>query len=1159
MDVTSKRPRYGVYDVVERLGSGGTGVVLLCVHRESGATVALKTPKDDRRKSREALRREAAALRRLGRSNVRGVVRVLDQGLEEGDPWYAMEFLQRNSLRYMFTRLWQDFPRSAGGAASKIEPTLSASYIVGREFESNASASADHLVRSHPDPSQKPPAAAGELSRVLRVLLRLAEILARIHGEGVVHGDLTPENVVFRDEGDPVLIDFGAALVEVEPEAWRERPLAETRGVGTPGYLAPERISGEPLDARCDLYSLGCIAYELVSGVRAFAASSERDTLRKHLGYRPPPLSAVVDAVPTALEELTLGLIERDPLSRISRAEDVCRALSSLLGEQLSTRSLPRTATLFRPLLRGRSEEFARMRQALEGVRDGKGGLALVSGPTGIGKTRFMNELAAAASRLGLPVVWCRAEGAPTPGNNDLIHAAGLALFEPVVQLALDTTPDGAEVERDASLPPTLHRVLGDLAEGDAEQVTRRALAALSNLIGEVAHTKGLVILVDDLQWADELSLRFLDQHAAQLSEMGALVIAGYRSDEASPAVEQLEQRAIAGVSLDALEPSDIRAMLKDLLGTLSLPEALLDFLIQRTDGNPLFVVEYVRAAMAGKVLRRDEHGSWQFAHRGLADPGAFAVPESIDGLLRARASQLTPHGRAGLELACVLGREFDYMVFAGVLNRQLAAMEVLDELVGSDILLTPEPGRYRFANDALRQALLGGLSDAQRRTYHAEAARFLESLSQRVEPALLGYHLGAAGDSARAAPYLEEAAATARAAQALQRAAELYRMCLRHYQALPPSQGVLEKLVQLYEVLADVLVTRAAHSEARECLTALLTMEGAATHVTLARARRKLGASFWTLHEYEAAAVELEAAEALLERARIAGELDWFEWIQVKLGRFEQLYFSGKIGPELDTLVEQLAGLVDQHGSAEQRCVYYQTAASHAFLKNRYAFEAQALVLAEKGLASAGGLPKHRVALARFIHSCALMLGTRSDCSSAVQGFEQAVADAAAAGETTLIARIRIYQAINLLRTGDVDATERVALQALEAADSARLLPYVAAAQACQGWAAWRRDDTQAAERLLNAARRFWNEHPHKFPFTNIAVFPLLAIAETRDDFTAMRVLLKELERGLPALPPPLCTAIDAALAALDAGTDRAASDATLRVTRLARELAFT
>jgi len=483
-----------------------------------------------------------------------------------------------------------------------------------------------------------------------------------------------------------------------------------------------------------------------------------------------------------------------------------------------------------------------------------------------------------------------------------------------------------------------------------------------------------------------------------------------------------------------------------------------------------------------------------------------------------------------------------------------------LDELVGAEILLAPQPGRYRFANDVLRQARLRALSEAERKAYHTQIGQRLASLQgQQVDLALLGYHLAAAGDAARAAPYLEEAASAARAAHALQRAAELFRMCVRQYEALAPERAATQKLIHLHEALADVLITRAAHSEARQCLTALLALEAATNEVTLARARRKLGASFWTLHEYDAAAAELERAEALLERARAAGEPHWFELIQVRLGRFEQLYFSGRVGSELDALVEQLAGLVERHGSSEQRCVYYQTAASHAFLKNRYAFDAGALVLAEKGLAAANGLPRHRVALARFIHACALMLGTRDECTSAVSGFEQALSEAEAAGETTLIARIRIYQAINLLRTGHVEATERAALIALEAADSARMLPYVAAAQACQGWAAWRRDDLQTAERLLNAARRFWREHPHKFPFSNIAVFPLLAIAQTRDDFEVMRGLLAEFEQGLPALPVALSAAIAAALEACATGTPRSASEAVLGVTGLARDLAFT
>ena len=122
-------------------------------------------------------------------------------------------------------------------------------------------------------------------------------------------------------------------------------------------------------------------------------------------------------------------------------------------------------------------------------------------------------------------------------------------------------------------------------------------------------------------------------------------------------------------------------------------------------------------------------------------------------------------------------------------------------------------------------------------------------------------------------------------------------------------------------------------------------------------------------MHDYPRAARALDEAEAELGQLSDAAEADQHvELIEIRLGRFEQLYFSGKVGPVLDALNEGLVSLLEQHGSNDQRCRYYFMAASNAMLKRRYAYAPDALALAERGLEAAVAVAPQRISLARVV-----------------------------------------------------------------------------------------------------------------------------------------------------------------------------------------------
>jgi len=1154
---------FGPFRVHERLGGGGTGVVMRCTHTAGGASVALKVPQGDGRPAREALRREIGILRRTTRSQLRGVVPLLDHGIERDVPWYAMELLDGHSLRYWVHRLW--FARSTERPDNPIaEVTQTQTIDPGarlRELhapESDAGRVARSSSASGLIVRRRYPAAAGQLERVLEVALRLAEILSRLHAEGIVHGDLTPANVLFRDETDPVLIDFGAALAATEADVWREVPWADAGERGTPGYIAPELILRDPIDARADLYSLGCILYELVSGVRAYEGARVRDILQQQASRDPEPLAQHVDDLPAELDALVLSLMARDPTRRISRAEDACVVLRQLIGGPRKSSEIQPTLGLFRPRLHGRSQPLHDLFAAYDRALTGTVQFILVGGASGIGKTRLMNELGRHAARCGSVVVWCRAR-LTADVEADSTSRAHLALFAPLLELLSElrwTSQRNTEAEdmRQAyadlgSLAAAFVDDVSELGSGATPQeVERRAFDGLAFLMRQLAASTGLVVLIDDLQWSDELCRRFLND-IQRLANSRILIVANYRVEDASRALAGIEHVATSSLNLEALRFEDSREMIQDLLATTVLPDGFARFVAKHAEGNPFFVAEYTRAAIARGVVSR-AGGGWRF-RAGSNDE--FALPDSIDGLLGLRVQQLSETARNTLRLICVLDRDFATSTFGALTGIAAESSETLEELVARDVLVVSSPGHYRFAHDKLREAQEQALDQEERKRQHAHVAMHLEQSLESVsteQHAALGHHWAFAGIPARALEHLvPAAAATARAGHTLDRATRLYRLAIQQCDLIG-TEAHRDMRRSLREQLADVLVMQAKHSEARECLRSLLDELEPAQMLDRARAWRKAATSHWTLHDYAAAEFALDRAhEALVQLGPGPTGPALTELIQIRLGRFEQLYFAGKTGPDLDRVVHELRPLIEAHGTPEQACVYYFMAASYSMLLRRYAFDPEAVQLAQRGIDAAAGLSPQQVAFAHFILAYALALGSQDSCRESLVHFDRALHHAQRIGDATLLSRIRTYHATAYLRLGDIAQTQICAQGALDAAIEAQLPPYIAAANFCQGWVAWKSGRVEQGLSMLQGARDRWKAHPHKFPLQSLALFPLLDSAQQQDDFETATVLLVELREGLPSFPSDLVAAIETAREAIDRSCDQYAATAIANV----------
>jgi serine/threonine protein kinase len=283
----------------------------------NGRMVAIKMPRTGGDVEVASLLREAATLRTVQHA---GIVKVWGDGTWDSMPWIAMELLEGRTLLEEMQRVWEG--KAGAGGGSKLRP---------RSEELPTIPVRPHVLhraRMNTPRAARPRAAAGRFREASGVVTQLAAILDHIHARGYVHRDVKPSNVFLR-EGRVTLIDFGLAC-----RAGTERPMQGREGlcVGTVQYAAPEQITGDAVDARTDVYSLGCVLYELVTGLRPFDGESTNEVAQKHLHRDPAPPSELVSELPGQLEDLLLEMLAKRPADRPATAGAAAARFATLVA-----------------------------------------------------------------------------------------------------------------------------------------------------------------------------------------------------------------------------------------------------------------------------------------------------------------------------------------------------------------------------------------------------------------------------------------------------------------------------------------------------------------------------------------------------------------------------------------------------------------------------------------------------------------------------------------------------------------------------------------------------------------------------------------------------------------------------------------------------------
>ncbi len=556
----------GRYQVKRFLGEGGKKKVYL-VHDtlldRDVAFALIKTEKlDDATRTR--VTREAQAMGRLG--DHPNIITIYDLGDHEGQPYIVI-------------------PVMPGG-----------------DVEGLIEKATEHRL---------------PLDKAMDIAKAVCRGLEFAHAKGIIHRDIKPGNVWLSADGTAKIGDFGLALA-VDLSRLTQPGMM----VGTVTYMPPEQAMGGKVTAKADLYSLGAMLYEMVTGRPPFVGDDSVAIIGQHINT--PPVSPTWHRadLPPALETLILQLLEKDPEKRPESAAVVLQALEAIEAGKIKkepSREAPAENPLYRRVFVGREPELKQLKSAFDGAISGQGALMMVTGEPGIGKTALCEQLSTYVTLRGgrTLVGHCYEEGSLSLPYLAFVEALrSYVLSREVKDLREELGTGAADVARIIS--EIRERLKIKLRpQKDPEEERYRLLQAVTAFLSNAANVQPMMVVLEDLHDADKGTLEMLTHVSRNLAGARLLIVGTYRDVEVdrshplSAALAELRRVSTYGrVLLRGLNADEVRRMLESITRE-SVPWGLAEAVHRQTEGNPLFVQEVVRYLVEEGLITRKE-GGWQ-------------------------------------------------------------------------------------------------------------------------------------------------------------------------------------------------------------------------------------------------------------------------------------------------------------------------------------------------------------------------------------------------------------------------------------------------------------------------------------------------------------------------------------------------------------------
>ncbi len=623
------------------------------------------------------------------------------------------------------------------------------------------------------------------ISAILRVAVSLSQALSNIHQHNIIHKDISAFNIIVdSNHTDVQLIDFGLATTIHLKHAYSGSP---TRLEGTLHYISPEQTGrmNRVVDYRSDLYSMGVVLFEVLTGRLPFSGNEAMELIHAHIAQIPPLAHTINSAIPEQLSRVVAKLLAKNAEDRYQSALGVKTDLERCLEEYTHTGAI----TLF-PLatndfsgkftlsqrLYGREEETTRLLRMFEDCSEGALALALVAGYSGTGKSVLVSELhKPITERRGYYV-----SGKFDQFQRAVPYYAVVEAFKELINILLSEPEDrlrdirtrlqeavGEEGQVLTNVLPNLEVIIGkqpDIPElGGSESQNRFTYVFRKFVQALCVKEHPIVLFIDDMQWADFASLQLLRTMMTNVDCQYLLCICAYRDNEVSPAhpfmttVNDLKNAGcrIETVSVGNLSKENVHELLRDAM-TVTITTAnasplakkdadilaLTDLVYEKTQGNAFFVTQFLRSLGEERLLWFDsENMAWQW---DIAKIRSRNITDNVVEFMAEKVKRLPDQTQATLRRAACLGSSFrlDMLmlasphdeiaddVFAFTTSR-LAALEshvrqTLNEALKEGLVLPLSDNAFKFAHDRIQQAVYSLIKEEDKALLHLSIGRAL-------------------------------------------------------------------------------------------------------------------------------------------------------------------------------------------------------------------------------------------------------------------------------------------------------------------------------------------------------------------------------------------------------------------------------------------------
>ncbi|UCH66450.1 MAG: protein kinase [Ignavibacterium sp.] len=752
------------YKILDKLGEGGMGVVYKAKDLKLKRDVAIKfLPRFDtiNSEARERFKIEAQAAAALNHPNITTIHSIEDN---QDDPFIVMEYIEGEDLK----------------KRGKSE------------------------LHSFKDINQ--------------IAIQICEGLLAAHEQGIIHRDIKSSNIMLTKKDQVKIMDFGLAKISSGTQVTKE-----TQTLGTAAYMSPEQAQGEKVDNQTDIWSFGVVLYEMLTGKLPFPGDYEQAVIFSILNEDPKPVEKTSERqIPDNFKQVVMRCLQKSKEERYSSIEEVLTDLSLekqqapiSTGIDYRIEFINQSSIDKEDSFTGREEQLKILYQKFKEIDTTNESTILIYGESGIGKSQLISKAQKEIDSLSINTIRGRClykeGGLPyhpfVSGIKNSISYVNENFIESLIQLSQNRGLNFNN--RIPHIKSLLNFSNESVALLHKEQLWDSVVVMLNILSSE----QPLIIILDDLQWADKTTLGLFSFIARNISNLPIMQIGIYRRGSAASdeiideehIFESLRRLKIDGVAcqidLAGLNEEETTEYVNKLFGSDKVSQNLINKIYKHTDGLPLFISELVNLLKEKQLVYADGD-VWKLKE----DQQLQFVSKKIKDIIFQRVSGLDKELNEILEIASCEGEYFLSETISACLNiDRIPLLKQLQLLESKYNLIRHEKNLYRFNHLMVREVLYESILPELREEYHRMIGSYLiEKYSIKDDyAARIAHHLTSSNQEEKSLEYFLSAANLSRNLYATDDALDSYQKVNSIMKKLSSTDPSL--IIEVEEGLGDV------------------------------------------------------------------------------------------------------------------------------------------------------------------------------------------------------------------------------------------------------------------------------------------------------------------------------------------------------------------